>query len=114
MSASGARIVGISSGQNGSLGDAFLWDPVNGIRDLQDVLVNEYGVSIPAGWLLRDATALSPDGRFIVGYGNNPDGKIEAWLADIGPEVPEPAAMLLGLIGCIAAFRCGARCRQAR
>ncbi len=99
VSADGNRIVGNSSGANGSLGDAFIWDPVNGMRDLQDVLVADYGFSIPAGWLLRDATAISPDGRFIVGYGRNPSLQTEAWLVDLGPTVPEPSSLLLMLAG---------------
>jgi hypothetical protein len=34
----GSVIVGVSEG-------AFIWDAANGIRDQQDVLVNDYGLS---------------------------------------------------------------------
>ncbi len=114
VSADGNRIVGTSSGLTGSLGDAFIWDPVNGMRDLQDVLVSDYGFSIPAGWFLRHAAAISPDGRFIVGYGSNPSGQVEAWLVDLGPVVPEPSVLLLILIGLPAISHCRAAWRFSR
>ena len=37
---------------------------------------------IPPGWELVMARGISPDGRFIVGWGRNPQGQIEAWLLD--------------------------------
>jgi probable HAF family extracellular repeat protein len=113
VSADGNRIVGISAGANGSLGDAFIWDPVNGIRDLQDVLPTEFGITVPAGWLLRSATAISADGRYIVGYGKNPDDQVEAWLVDLGANVPEPSGLLLIAAGC-AIWACRSRRWQQR
>jgi probable HAF family extracellular repeat protein len=113
VSADGNRIVGTSSGANGSLGDAFIWDPIHGICDLQDVLVSDYGFTIPTGWLLRDATAISPNGRFIVGYGKNPNNQVEAWLVDLGPTVPEPSAFALVLLGLPAVLR-AAQSRRPR
>lgn len=112
VSADGNRIVGISVGLSGSIGDAFIWEPGTGMRDLQDVLVSDYGFKIPAGWFLRDARAISPDGRFIVGYGNNPDGKVEAWLVDLGAVVPEPSSLLLTLAGAAILLAHGYRRRQ--
>jgi len=41
---------------------------------------------------LTEATAISDDGRVIIGNGINPDGNFEAWRAVL---VPEPSAALL-------------------
>ena len=41
------------------------------------------GQGIGRGRILADATDVSDDGRAIVGYGTNPDGMTEAWLAVI-------------------------------
>ena len=50
------------------------------------------------GWTLNQATGVSADGRSIVGFGRNPAGNTEAWLAAI----PEPSSLLL-LAGAAAA-----------
>ena len=49
-------------------------------RNLQELLVNDYelGPSLE-GWTLHHANSISSDGNVIVGYGSNPDGRIEAW-----------------------------------
>ena len=54
---------------------AFIWDAVHGMRNLQSVLTNDYGVNLD-GWALSDAHGITPDGRAIVGSGTNPDGEI--------------------------------------
>jgi hypothetical protein len=77
---------------------AFVWDPAHGMRDLQDVLINEYGLgNALAGWQLIRATDISNDGLSIVGSGFNPAGDIEAWLVrlDRPLNVPEPAGLIL-------------------
>jgi probable HAF family extracellular repeat protein len=81
----GRVIVGQSAGQ------AFIWDAEHGMRPLQDVLTG-LGLDL-TGWHLRLANAVTPDGLTIVGYGQNPAGYTEAWIA----QVPEPAT--LGLLG---------------
>ncbi|GAH22327.1 unnamed protein product, partial [marine sediment metagenome] len=48
--------------------------------------VNDFGVDL-TGWTLRSATGISDDGLTFVGYGLNPSGYQEAWIATI----PEPA-----------------------
>ena len=56
-----------------------------------------YGLDL-TGWDLLSASAISADGRHLVGYGSNPDGFTEAWLVTI----PEPGTGLLlvtGLLG---------------
>jgi hypothetical protein len=53
------------------------------------------------GWRLVDATGVSDDGLTITGWGFNPQGQREAFLAVI----PEPASLpLLGIAG-LAAMR---------
>ena len=58
---------------------AILWDKVNGMRNLKTVLTG-YGLNLN-GWTLREVRAITPDGRTLVGYGDNPQGKWEAWVA---------------------------------
>lgn len=62
----------------------FIWDAQHGIRDLLNVLTNDYGLNL-SGWQLCRATALSYDGNIIVGYGVNPSGQTEAWIANLAP-----------------------------
>ncbi len=88
VSGDGALIVGRS------LGDAFIWDKVNGVRNLQAVLADDFGLDL-GDWWLEHAAAISADGTRIVGVGRNPDGQIEAWLAII----PEPGSLALLLAG---------------
>lgn len=54
------------------------------------MLIDKYGLDL-ANWTLYNATGISADGLTIVGYGANPDGYGEAWIATI----PEPASILL-------------------
>ncbi len=73
---------------------SFIWDEINGIRDLQEVLINDFGLgSALSGWNLSIARDISDDGLTITGSGRNPSGGGEAWIAQT---VPEPS-QLLGL-----------------
>jgi uncharacterized membrane protein len=93
VSGDGSILVGYS---NSDL-RAFIWDEANGMRDLQQVLVSDYGLDL-TGWTLQRATAISADGSAIVGSGLNPIGETEAWVATI--PIPEPSSFaLLGLAG---------------
>ncbi len=51
-----------------------------GMRDLQRLLEMEHSLDL-SGWTLLAATAVSPEGSAIVGWGTNPEGQVEAWLA---------------------------------
>lgn len=95
LSADGSIIVGTASGQI-----AFIWDIVNGMRSIQDILVSDFGLDL-TGWHLSDAIGISADGTTIVGNGINSMGNSEAWIATI----PEPATFLLLALGCIVALR---------
>jgi probable HAF family extracellular repeat protein len=71
---------------------AFIWDAAHGMRRLDQVLANDHGLGAAlTGWTLYEATAISDDGDAVTGYGRNPSGDTEAWVA-----MPEPA-MALGL-----------------
>jgi probable HAF family extracellular repeat protein len=72
---------------------AALWDDENNVYLLSELLA-ELGLGLP-GWTLESATAISADGRTIVGYGINPDGFREAWVVNM----PEPGTALLLALG---------------
>jgi uncharacterized membrane protein len=84
---------------------AIMWDAQHGIRFVDDVLTNDFGLDL-TGWQLRSATGISWDGTTIVGYGVGPQGNHEGWVATI----PEPATVLLLACGLAA----GARRRRSR
>ncbi len=93
ISGNGSTIVGTSVVATGS--EAFIWDATNGMREL-DVVLTALGLDL-TGWTLR-TPHISHDGLTIVGYGINPSGNEEAWIAVI----PEPGTALLvgcGLVG---------------
>jgi uncharacterized membrane protein len=115
MSADGSVIVGRASG--GTDPGAYIWDAVHGSRNLKQVLIEEYGLAASvAGWDMRQAFAVSADGRTIVGGSAiaaglrttvdgisvlsdvNPQGQQEAWIAFLGTPVPEPATLLLSML----------------
>lgn len=77
MTPYGKVIVGGSySGPENS--EAFIWDSINGMRNLKTVLQTVYGLDL-TGWTLKNATGISPDGKVIVGQGKNPSGNQEAF-----------------------------------
>ncbi len=91
-SADGSIIVGTSAlpGSTGSA--AFIWDEVNGMRKVADVLTS-LDVDL-MGWQLYRATGISNDGTVIVGAGFNPLGQSESWRATLAT-VPEPEAFVM-------------------
>ena len=91
ISGDGQLIVGDSGSK------AFVWDSMNGMRDLTSVLTDTLGLNL-SGWSLSTASAISTDGSTIVGWGTDPSGEQEAWIA----VVPEPASCLLVMFGLAA------------
>ena len=75
----GRQVVGTSEVPDGGT-RPFYWTPRLGMVSLQD----RFSAIIPAGWTLISAGGISPNGRFIVGAGLNPQGRAEAWLIDTG------------------------------
>ena len=97
VSADGSVIVGETGG------NAFVWDEDHGPRLLRDVLELDCGLDL-TGWTLASATAITDDGETIVGYGTNPSGATEAWIATI----PEPSTMTwvaFGILGALSRRR---------
>lgn len=82
VSANGTQIVGrIRTAETGDR--AFIWDSVSGMRDLNEVLVSEYGLPL-SGWTLTEARGITESGpgeTTIVGTGTNPSGDAEGWVA---------------------------------
>jgi hypothetical protein len=67
-------------------GQAFIWDAVNGMRDIKEELLLR-DVTAVAGWTLYVAVGIADDARTIAGVGLNPQGEYEGWIAhlDTGP-----------------------------
>jgi hypothetical protein len=78
------------------------------MRELDQVLTG-LGLDL-TGWTLRQVTGLSADGQTIVGWGTNPNGDTEAWLASLSVAEPGTAGLVaLGLLGLRAGLRRHAR-----
>ena len=116
VSADGSVLVGQGTSSSGV--EAFVWDETNGMRALIQILADQ---SIDmTGWNLARANGISADGLTIVGYGTNPLGFNEAWIATI----PEPGTALavpaLGLpekfvlASCLIGFALFATLRRTR
>jgi len=92
VSYDGSVIVGTVDVPGLSGDRAFIWDPGNGMRLLANVLTDVHGIDLD-GWTLTAATSISDDGKTIVGYGTNPYGNLEAWMANLEPDCPLELAL---------------------
>lgn len=91
VSGDGSVIVGdVLTGANRWGQEAFLWTADRGMIRVKDILEKECGLNL-GGWILNSAHGVSEDGLTLVGWGINPAGQQEAWMATI----PEPATLLL-------------------
>jgi probable HAF family extracellular repeat protein len=81
VSGDGSVIVGTASSAASDRlhNEAFIWNPVNGMLPLKNVLEDHMGFDL-AGWTLLSARDISFDSRVITGEGINPQGQREAWL----------------------------------
>ena len=84
-SVSGDGTVVVGDANNERL--AFIWDANHGMQNLKDVLENAYGLNL-GEWKLFCASDISADGRIIVGWGKDPNGFTQAWMADLGIQQP--------------------------
>jgi probable HAF family extracellular repeat protein len=90
VSGDGSVVVGIGNAGNSSTNRTFIWNSSQGMRNLQEVLTNDYGLNL-TGWTLSEPTGISADGLSIVGWGTNPSGQTEAWFARLdGEPNPQP------------------------
>jgi uncharacterized membrane protein len=87
---------------------AVIWLPGRGIQRVSTILA-ERGVTIPAGWKLMRANAISNDGGIIAGMGENAAGVTEAWRAVLRPGVcdliavqPESKYVPLGSVATVS------------
>ncbi len=91
VSADGSVVLGYSGT------GIFLWDEVAGMRDLWSLLTIDYGLDL-TGWVLQEALGLSADGLVIAGWGINPNGETEGWVASLRSSavaVREPSTFAL-------------------
>ena len=86
VSADGNIVVGTTGIQPDQM-DAFVWTPSTGMVFLADYAA-AHGVTIPAGFLLYGATAISADGKVIGGTGVDPTGTyVVPWVMDLHDDV---------------------------
>jgi len=82
ISADGTLIVGSGFGPE-KIRSAVIWDRERKPRRIEDVLREKGLQGELKGWRLFQTTAISPDGRFVVGNGENPKRQVEAWIASL-------------------------------
>ena len=94
VSDNGRVVVGYADSDDYPSGDvAFLWTPENGLRPLTEVLLQDYGIDVAAmGWGLVNASAVTPDGRTIVGTGFIRGGGTQGWIVHL-PDIPSPSTL---------------------
>lgn len=99
VSNDGLTVLGYGTTSRGQ--EAFIWKQGGGMQKLETYL-HKFGLD-PAkqGWILRQATSISLDGRTIVGFGTNSFGQQEAFVAT----VPEPTTMAALGLGALALWR---------
>ncbi len=80
----GTVVVGFASGTSSV---ASIWTPTFGMEYLSDYLLRN-GIQVPSGWTLLQATAVSPDGRTIAGWGTNSANSGEGFVVTIPAPCP--------------------------
>lgn len=78
---------------------AFIWDRQHGSRLLAESLSNDHALSL-TDWYLTEATAVTPDGLTITGYGRH-ENRFEGWMLHL----PEPTTALLFASASLSLFR---------
>jgi len=88
VSADGTTVVGSSGTVLGGF-EAFIWTVERGTQSIQDILIAE-GVEFAPGVFLEIATAVSDDGRTIVGRAFNPNVKAGFPFSGFIVTLPDP------------------------
>ena len=96
ISGVGQRIVGL--GIAGASSVAWVWDELNGVRRLQQVLEQEHGLTLPPGYSLVNAVDISGDGRKIAGTCIDPQGRVQAFLVHLPGPCRADVAPLHGVV----------------
>ncbi len=82
-------------GYDGTTGrTAFIWDRMNGMRELKAVLEQDFELDL-GNWELDAVLGISDDGSVLTGFGRNPNGDQQSWVV----VVPEPSSSLMIPIG---------------
>lgn len=114
ISDDGNTVVGV---QGGAFDRAFIWDPNHGVRDLRDVLANDYGLADEIGdWMLTDIRGLSADGRTILGIAQEPIAPnvfVERLYIATIPEPSTAALLVTGTCLGLIAYRVGRKSRSS-
>lgn len=99
--ADGSIVVGLGSGPGpaGTQDSAFYWSSRTGMIELSDYLTDTYGLDL-SGWVLSEATAISPDGLYIVGRGVH-NGRTEGFIVVL----PDPGTGIGFFVACVLAVR---------
>ena len=69
VSADGSMVFGSSIDGTGA-NAAFIWTELDGMRNLQDVLLDDFDIAVPDGWRLLSVESASADGTVLAGRGD--------------------------------------------
>ena len=101
VSADGSIIVGanwVFGGPWEGPDSVWIWSEVHGMRNLQEMLVDDFGLDL-TGWQLREPADISDDGRVIVGWADVWSDETQRWTRQgFRAVIPEPST--LALLGC--------------
>lgn len=85
-SGDGNTVVGYSRNAAGDY-EAFVWNAAQGMRSVRNALA-AVGVIVPAGWKLNYAQDVSYDGTVVAGFGINPQGATQGFVARLKKTCP--------------------------
>jgi uncharacterized membrane protein len=90
----GSVVVGDMATTGGSI--ASVWTPAHGMEPLF-MYLNRFGATVPSGWFLYEATAVSADGLTVAGWARSDAGQFQGFVATI--PTPGPIALWTVTLG---------------